>query len=68
MMAGRAEGDRCARVSPDERISDNASESLWLSAEMDNCIRELALARTLWACGGRDGVWYAEQNSAGLNE
>ena len=24
----RAEGDRCARVSPDERISDNASEPL----------------------------------------
>ena len=27
-----------------------------LGPEMDNCIRELALARTLWACGDPDGL------------
>jgi len=27
-----------------------------LSSEMDNCIRELALARTLWACGDHEGL------------
>ena len=27
-----------------------------LGAEMDNCIRELALARTLWACGDCGGL------------